>query len=92
MLFGNVVFTDEYIVYSDGSEITVKDFDGNIVEEEIYSCEDGEKILDIYMITNNNLQIRITEYEEISKTYIYNFTYNTLKENSENYYDILNIK
>lgn len=84
-----VAINSQYIVFSNGHQVKVIDYDGNIINENLY-VEEESKILDITMLTENILQIRVgTSKEDVSKCYLIDFSKETINETEDNFYNVI---
>ena len=63
---GKIAFYNEdFVICKEGEKIVLKDFDGNILNEELYKLDENEfrSILEISMISENKLQITLEAFE-----------------------------
>lgn len=86
----NVAFLDNYIAFSDGKNIKITDYDGNTINNELYTAQDDETILGIEAITQNELQI--TTNLDTETTRIINFETSTINDVENSYSNILLIE
>lgn len=84
-----VAINSQYIVFSNGHQVKVMDYDGNIINESLY-VEEESKIYDITMLTENILQIRVGTGEyDISKCYLIDFSKDTINETKDGFYNVI---
>lgn len=84
-----VAINSQYIVFSNGHQVKVMDYDGNIINENLY-VEEESKIYDITMLTENILQIRVGTGEyDISKCYLIDFSKDTINETKDGFYNVI---
>ncbi len=88
--FDNIAFTDDYICFTGGKNIKITDYDGNIINNELYTAENNENILSIISVVSNKLQIYTDLNEENIK--IIDFETSTIEDTENIFYDIIKIK
>ena len=88
---GNIAFTDDYIIFSDGEKILLSDYNGEI-NSEIQICEEDEEILEIANLTEDQIQVKLGEDTNIERVVIIDFNYDILEEVEESYSNVLTIK
>jgi len=97
-IIGNVAFYEEnYIIYTDGQNVVLKDFDGNVLNESLYGVdnEQGEVIFSVCMLVENKLQIEVSDVsnsENNARSILIDLEKGLLSESDEVYTNVLIIK